>query len=181
MKELFIRQYKISPNRYIVELRIDYACDLLCENKYTVIQIAALFGFYDVYWFCRYFKKHRHHACTIQEKICINKITKSRSPFFVKGFRLSYACARQYRISYSSAAHKAHTADRRKHTDSLRWFYLSLNTLIESKHTLLSQNELTTNSQNSNFSFIAFSKQIHFYLLMTSEPCARSFVRQRIR
>lgn len=57
LKELFVEQYKISPNRYSAKMRINYACDLLRENKYTVTQVAALSGFSDVCYFCRCFKK----------------------------------------------------------------------------------------------------------------------------
>ncbi len=57
LKELFIEQYKLSPNKYINKMRINYACDLIKENQYSITQIAEMSGFSDVFYFCRFFKK----------------------------------------------------------------------------------------------------------------------------
>ncbi len=58
LKGLFIEQYKLSPNKYINKMRINYACDLLREKRYTVTQIAEMSGFSDVFYFCKFFKKN---------------------------------------------------------------------------------------------------------------------------
>ncbi len=57
LKELFLEQYKLSPNKYINKMRINYACDLLREKQYSITQIAEMSGFSDVFYFCKYFKK----------------------------------------------------------------------------------------------------------------------------
>ncbi len=57
LKKLFLEQYKLSPQKYINKMRINYACDLLREGKYTTTQIAEMSGFSDVFYFCKFFKK----------------------------------------------------------------------------------------------------------------------------
>lgn len=54
--DLFKRQYGITPNHYLTELKISKAKALLVDNGLTVKRIAELCGFEDHYYFCKVFK-----------------------------------------------------------------------------------------------------------------------------
>ena len=55
---LFKRLMKISPYQYIIQLRINAACEMLRDSKLSVSQIAELVGFQNVFFFSKLFKKH---------------------------------------------------------------------------------------------------------------------------
>lgn len=55
---LFKEKYGMSPKKYIIQLKINHACDLLQMERYTVTQIAELCNFSDVYFFSRQFKDY---------------------------------------------------------------------------------------------------------------------------
>jgi AraC-like DNA-binding protein len=57
-QRLFKEKYGISPKKYIIQLKINHACDLLRLERYTVTQIAELCNFSDVYFFSRQFKEY---------------------------------------------------------------------------------------------------------------------------
>ena len=57
-QRLFKEKYGISPKRYIIQLKINHACDLLRLEYYTVSQIAEMCNFTDVYFFSRQFKEY---------------------------------------------------------------------------------------------------------------------------
>ena len=48
----------ISPKQYIIQLKMNHACDLLRTGQYTVSQASEQCGFRDVYFFSRQFKKY---------------------------------------------------------------------------------------------------------------------------
>ena len=58
IKKIFALKYKISPKRYILQLKMNYACDLLnyTATHYTVSQVAESCGYNDIYTFSRQFK-----------------------------------------------------------------------------------------------------------------------------
>jgi len=56
-KELFIKQYGMSPVKYITKLRIEKAQELLITNRYKITDIANMCGFENVYYFSTVFKK----------------------------------------------------------------------------------------------------------------------------
>jgi len=58
LKRIFREKYGISPKKYIIQLKINYACDLLRLERYTITQIAELCNFSDVYFFSRQFKAY---------------------------------------------------------------------------------------------------------------------------
>ena len=58
-RKLFFRVYGTTPNRYINELRIAYAEELLYSGYYTVEEVAELAGFSDSKYFSTVFKKLR--------------------------------------------------------------------------------------------------------------------------
>ena len=57
-QKLFKELYGISPKKYIIQLKINHACDLLRLERYTVTQIAELCNFSDIYFFSRQFKEY---------------------------------------------------------------------------------------------------------------------------
>jgi AraC-like DNA-binding protein len=57
-KRLFKEKYGISPKRYIIQLKINHACDLLRLSRYSISQIAEICNFSDVYFFSRQFKQY---------------------------------------------------------------------------------------------------------------------------
>ena len=56
IKRIFTLTYKTSPKRYILQLKMNYASDLLRYGEHTVSKIAELCGYGDVYTFSRQFK-----------------------------------------------------------------------------------------------------------------------------
>jgi len=58
LKQLFKEKYGIPPKKYMIQLKINHACDLLRLERYTVTQIAELCNFSDVYFFSRQFKEY---------------------------------------------------------------------------------------------------------------------------
>ena len=57
-QRLFKERYGVSPKKYIIQLKINHACELLRLERYTVTQIAELCHFSDVYFFSRQFKEY---------------------------------------------------------------------------------------------------------------------------
>ena len=60
LRKLFQKKYGTSPNRYIKNLKLQYAAELLLSNFYSVHQICYMSGFNDESYFSREFKKHYH-------------------------------------------------------------------------------------------------------------------------
>ena len=56
-QRLFKEKYGISPKKYMIQLRLNHACELLQMERYSVTEIASLSGFSDVYFFSRQFKE----------------------------------------------------------------------------------------------------------------------------
>ena len=57
-KRLFKEKYGMPPKRYVIQLKINYACELLRLGRYSVTQIAEQCNFSDVYFFSRQFKEY---------------------------------------------------------------------------------------------------------------------------
>ena len=58
LKQLFGEKYGISPKKYMIQLKINHACELLRMDRYSVAQVAELCNFSDVYFFSRQFKEY---------------------------------------------------------------------------------------------------------------------------
>ena len=58
IKKLFVKKFGMSPIRYSIQLKINYACDLLRSELYTVTQTAELCGYNDISFFSRQFKEY---------------------------------------------------------------------------------------------------------------------------
>ena len=54
--ELFKSCFGLTPNRYLIGLKIEYAKNLIRTNCFSISQIAEKCGFSDVYYFCKVFK-----------------------------------------------------------------------------------------------------------------------------
>ena len=58
LKKLFLKKYGLPPKKYIIQLKLNHACDLLRSERYSVTEVAELCGFRDVYFFSRQFKEY---------------------------------------------------------------------------------------------------------------------------
>lgn len=56
LKKLFLKKFSMTPIKYIIQLKINYACDLLRSNLYSITQVAEICGYSDPHFFCRQFK-----------------------------------------------------------------------------------------------------------------------------
>ena len=54
--DLFKQQFGITPNTYLIDLRIDAAKALLMDHSLSIINVAERCGFEDNYYFCKVFK-----------------------------------------------------------------------------------------------------------------------------
>lgn len=58
INRLFIQKFSIPPKKYAIQMRMNFACDLLLTNMYTVFQVAEKCGYSDIYYFSRQFKEY---------------------------------------------------------------------------------------------------------------------------
>ena len=58
LKKLFIKKFGVSPLKYIIQMKINYACDLLKTERYSISQVAEYCGYSNVYFFSRQFKNY---------------------------------------------------------------------------------------------------------------------------
>ena len=56
IKRIFALKFNISPKRYILQLKMNYACDLLRHGEHTISQISEICGYSDIYTFSHQFK-----------------------------------------------------------------------------------------------------------------------------
>ncbi len=56
-RRIFIDIYSLSPKEYIINLRIDYAKQLLETNEFSITEIALMCGYFEPCHFSREFKK----------------------------------------------------------------------------------------------------------------------------
>jgi AraC-like DNA-binding protein len=54
---VFQREFAVAPARYLLEMRVRHASDLLVSTNWTLAHIAALCGFADVHHFARTYKR----------------------------------------------------------------------------------------------------------------------------
>lgn len=73
-RKIFTKQYKITPKKYIVDMRINKAKQLLTEGALKINAIAEHCGFSNQYHFCRTFKEKT--GLTPTEYIKQNRIYK---------------------------------------------------------------------------------------------------------
>ena len=56
-RKIFKKIYNVSPQKYIMNLKLEYAYHLLVSNLYTVAEVSQKSGFSDAKYFCRVFKQ----------------------------------------------------------------------------------------------------------------------------
>lgn len=57
-KRLFIAQFGISPKKYIINLKMEYALTLLKNHRVSIGQVAEMCGYENVYYFSNAFKSY---------------------------------------------------------------------------------------------------------------------------
>ncbi len=57
LKKLFKKKYGLPPKKYIIQKKMNYACELLLLERYSINQISEMCNFSDVYFFSRQFKE----------------------------------------------------------------------------------------------------------------------------
>lgn len=57
-QRLFKEKFGVPTKKYIIQLKINHACELLRLERYSVKQISELCNFSDVYFFSRQFKEY---------------------------------------------------------------------------------------------------------------------------
>lgn len=57
-RRIFTACFGMPPIKYINNLKIARAKELLLQNEYSVEAVSELSGFNNVYYFCRFFKKN---------------------------------------------------------------------------------------------------------------------------
>ena len=57
-RRLFKKSYGVSPNKYIISLKLEYASQMLSSGFYSVAETSVNAGFSDSKYFSRLFKKH---------------------------------------------------------------------------------------------------------------------------
>jgi len=58
LKELFRERFGVPPKKYIIQMKINHAAELLRLERYTVTQIGEMSGFSDAAFFSRQFKSY---------------------------------------------------------------------------------------------------------------------------
>ena len=62
LNRLFLEQYQLSPNKFLIKARISRAKILLEHTQHSIAEIAELTGFKDIGYFCRTFKKETEYT-----------------------------------------------------------------------------------------------------------------------
>lgn len=65
----FSSEQKISPLRYLIQIRISKAKELLSTTDNSICEIACAVGYHDVFYFSRLFKKEEHITPTQYRKM----------------------------------------------------------------------------------------------------------------
>lgn len=58
LKKIFIAKFGVPPKKYISQLKMNFACELLKEGNFNISRISSICGFNDIYFFSKQFKKY---------------------------------------------------------------------------------------------------------------------------
>lgn len=72
-RKLFSDVHGMSASRYLQELRLDYACQLLRLGDYSVAETARMSGFGDIYYFSKFFRYHTGTTPTEYQMGCFTR------------------------------------------------------------------------------------------------------------
>ncbi len=56
--DLFKKNFHITPNKYIIFCKVEYAKALLSTQEFSIANVAEICGFSDVYYFSKTFKNY---------------------------------------------------------------------------------------------------------------------------
>ncbi len=56
-RRLFVEIYRITPQDYVKNLRLERACELLSLGRFSVSAVSEMCGFSDIYYFSKVFKE----------------------------------------------------------------------------------------------------------------------------
>lgn len=70
LKKIFIKIYGIPPSKYIIQLKMNFACDLLRSELYNITQISEKCGYTDLYYFSHQFKEYMGVSPTVFAQKC---------------------------------------------------------------------------------------------------------------
>ncbi len=73
LRRIFLNCKNVTPIKYINNLRLSRAKELIASDYYTVSKICELSGFGDESYFCRYFKKTVGMTPTEYKKCLLNR------------------------------------------------------------------------------------------------------------
>lgn len=68
-KKLFIEFFGIPPIRYVTDMRLERAAELILTNQYSINEIAVLCGFENSFYFSKKFKEKYQFAPTVYKKL----------------------------------------------------------------------------------------------------------------
>lgn len=78
LKRVFIERFGTTPRKYVIQLRVNYACELLKQDELSIHDIAILCGFSDEYYFSRLFKSVNGVAPSSYRKLCENTVNTNQ-------------------------------------------------------------------------------------------------------
>lgn len=58
LKRLFGERFGVSPKKYIIQMKINHAAELLRLGSYSVSEVTSMCGYSDIYFFSRQFKAY---------------------------------------------------------------------------------------------------------------------------
>lgn len=70
LKKIFIKIYGIPPSKYIIQLKMNFSCDLLRSELYNITQISEKCGYTDLYYFSHQFKEYMGLSPTVFAQKC---------------------------------------------------------------------------------------------------------------
>lgn len=68
-KKLFVEKFGVPPVKYVTDMRLEHAEELLMTNRYSVNEISKLCGFENIYYFSKKFKEKYEYAPTVYKKM----------------------------------------------------------------------------------------------------------------
>ncbi|GGG76069.1 AraC family transcriptional regulator [Paenibacillus radicis (ex Gao et al. 2016)] len=100
LSRLFKKQLGITPNDYLIQVRIEHASRLLRETKASLQEISSSIGYLDVYYFSRMFKKQTG-VSPLRFRSLAAESAVQNSPFISSGQAIVPRTGHSYNDNYS--------------------------------------------------------------------------------